>query len=105
MINLMSKTRMTVSVAMSVRIASIAGKLGLVGTREHFCITSLGGHWTASSQCELFREKLLTFSRKKSQVAMVEEEHFDCLVVGAGISGLDAAYHLQKHARYPIVIT
>ena len=31
--------------------------------------------------------------------------HIDCLVVGAGISGLDAAYHLQTHARYPIVIT
>ena len=30
---------------------------------------------------------------------MVGEEHFDCLIIGAGISGLDAAYHLQKHAR------
>ena len=27
-----------------------------------------------------------------------EEEHFDCLLVGAGISGLDAAYHIQKQA-------
>merc|ERR550517_1971273 len=31
---------------------------------------------------------------------MVGEEHFDCLVIGAGISGLDAAYHLQKHASW-----
>ena len=29
-----------------------------------------------------------------------EEEHFDCLLVGAGISGLDAAYHIQKHASW-----
>ena len=35
----------------------------------------------------------LTLSR------MAREEHFDCLVIGAGISGLDAAYHIQKHAR------
>ena len=28
---------------------------------------------------------------------MVEEveQHWDCLVIGAGISGLDAAYHLK----------
>ena len=31
---------------------------------------------------------------------MAREEHFDCLVIGAGISGLDAAYHIQKHARW-----
>ncbi|MDG2286458.1 MAG: NAD(P)/FAD-dependent oxidoreductase, partial [Alphaproteobacteria bacterium] len=24
-------------------------------------------------------------------------EHFDVLIVGAGISGIDAAYHLQQH--------
>ena len=36
----------------------------------------------------------LTLSR------MAREEHFDCLVIGAGISGLDAAYHIQKHARW-----
>ena len=29
-----------------------------------------------------------------------EEEHFDCLLVGAGISGLDAAYHIQKQASW-----
>ena len=29
-----------------------------------------------------------------------EEEHFDCLLVGAGISGLDAAYHIQKKASW-----
>ena len=28
---------------------------------------------------------------------MNETEHFDVLVVGAGISGIGAAYHLQKH--------
>ena len=26
--------------------------------------------------------------------------HFDCLILGAGISGLDAAYHLQKHCPW-----
>ncbi len=24
-------------------------------------------------------------------------EHFDVLIVGAGISGIDAAHHLQQH--------
>merc|ERR1712223_184738 len=36
----------------------------------------------------------LTLSR------MARDEHFDCLVIGAGISGLDAAYHIQKHASW-----
>ena len=31
---------------------------------------------------------------------MVEEIHFDCLIIGAGISGLDAAYHIQKHCKW-----
>ena len=26
---------------------------------------------------------------------MAEEIHFDCLILGAGISGLDAAYHIK----------
>ena len=26
---------------------------------------------------------------------MGEEKHTDCIIIGAGISGLDAAYHLQ----------
>jgi len=37
---------------------------------------------------------------------MEEEIHFDCLIIGAGISGLDAAYHIQKHcewAKYAIL--
>ena len=28
--------------------------------------------------------------------AKMTEEHFDCLIIGAGISGINAAYHLQK---------
>jgi len=31
---------------------------------------------------------------------MAEEIHFDCLILGAGISGLDAAYHIQKHCKW-----
>jgi len=27
----------------------------------------------------------------------MSEQHFDCLVIGAGISGINAAYHLQKY--------
>lgn len=26
--------------------------------------------------------------------------HFDCLIIGAGISGLDAAYHVQTHCKW-----
>lgn len=31
---------------------------------------------------------------------MADEQHFDCLILGAGISGLDAAYHLQQHSSW-----
>eukprot|EP00450_Noctiluca_scintillans_P037334 CAMPEP_0194543360 /NCGR_PEP_ID=MMETSP0253-20130528/85660_1 /TAXON_ID=2966 /ORGANISM="Noctiluca scintillans" /LENGTH=498 /DNA_ID=CAMNT_0039390113 /DNA_START=33 /DNA_END=1529 /DNA_ORIENTATION=- len=31
---------------------------------------------------------------------MTEESYTDCIVIGAGISGLDAAYHLQKHCSW-----
>ena len=31
---------------------------------------------------------------------MVEENHYDCLIIGAGISGLDAAYYLQQHCKW-----
>jgi len=30
----------------------------------------------------------------------MDEDHYDCLVLGAGISGLDAAYHLQTHCPW-----
>ena len=31
------------------------------------------------------------------QEAQQAVTHFDVLIVGAGISGIDAAYHLQQH--------
>ena len=31
---------------------------------------------------------------------MLEEIHYDCLILGAGISGLDVAYHIQKHCKW-----
>ena len=38
-----------------------------------------------------------SFRVVKDIVVVSETEHFDVLVVGAGISGIGAAYHLQKH--------
>ena len=31
---------------------------------------------------------------------MAEEIYFDCLIMGAGISGLDMAYHIQKYCPW-----
>ena len=31
---------------------------------------------------------------------MSKVKHFDCLILGAGISGLDVAYHLQKYSPW-----
>jgi ribulose 1,5-bisphosphate synthetase/thiazole synthase len=31
---------------------------------------------------------------------MEKETHFDVLIIGAGISGIDAAYHIQKHCDW-----
>ena len=28
------------------------------------------------------------------------DNHYDCLLLGAGISGIDVAYHLQKHSPW-----
>ena len=33
-------------------------------------------------------------------MVMAEEKHTDCIIIGAGISGLDAAFHLQKHCKW-----
>ena len=43
-------------------------------------------------QCQYEQYTLLQFPEN-----MVEEveQHWDCLIIGAGISGLDAAYHLK----------
>ena len=29
-----------------------------------------------------------------------EETHFNCLIIGAGISGIDAAYHLKTYCPW-----
>ena len=29
-----------------------------------------------------------------------EENHFNCIIMGAGISGLDAAYHMQTYCPW-----
>ena len=38
---------------------------------------------------------------------MVENiQHFDCLIIGAGVCGIDAAYHVQKYspwAKYAVL--
>ena len=31
---------------------------------------------------------------------MSKSNHYDCLILGAGISGLDVGYHLQKHSPW-----
>ena len=31
---------------------------------------------------------------------MSDENHFDVIIIGAGISGIDAAYHMQKHCEW-----
>ena len=31
---------------------------------------------------------------------MEKENHFDVLIIGAGISGIDAAYHIQKNCDW-----
>jgi len=31
---------------------------------------------------------------------MGEDKHVDCMIIGAGISGIDAAYHLQEHCPW-----
>ena len=28
------------------------------------------------------------------------DQHFDCLIIGAGICGIDAAYHVQKYSPW-----
>ena len=35
-----------------------------------------------------------------------DNQHFDCLIIGAGICGIDAAYHVQKYspwAKYAVL--
>ena len=35
-----------------------------------------------------------------------DNQHFDCLIIGAGIAGIDAAYHIQKYspwAKYAVL--
>ena len=34
---------------------------------------------------------------------MAEEKHTECIIIGAGISGLDAAYHIQEHCKYGLM--
>ena len=35
---------------------------------------------------------------------MAVEKHFDCIIIGAGISGIDAAYHLNKYCSWATYI-
>ena len=49
---------------------------------------------------------LLGHSTETTDTQHCMAEHFDCIVVGAGISGIDAAYHLKtlcKHHSFVVL--
>ena len=72
---------------------------------EHETGTSLGGQHVnvlSSTSAALATQKkqeteTLQNAAAYSSLEAKEEKHFHCIIIGAGISGLDAAYHIKVH--------
>ena len=80
---------------------------------DHETGTSLGGQqanvlsstlssWPTKQTAALTTQKKqetepLQNAAEYSSLDSKEEKHFHCIIIGAGISGLDAAYHIKVH--------